>query len=133
MGTEGQNLPEYSDRKYNSISVCFPVGAGFKYWIRPGFNLGFEIANRLTLTDYMDDVSTTFVGNDKFANNPDFPNPAYYLQDRSLEVSGQSLGYAGKQRGNSNSFDQYVYAVFNLSFQLQVYHCPNYQREAVIE
>lgn len=129
-GTEGQNLPEYGDRKYKSVSVCFPVGAGFKYWVTPGFNLGFEIANRLTLTDYMDDVSTTFVGSDKFANNPDFPNPAYYLQDRS---ANQELGYSGKQRGNSASFDQYLYAVFNLSFQLKVYHCPNYQREAVLD
>jgi len=133
MGTEGQNLPEYSGRKYGSVSVCFPVGAGFKYWVRPGVNLGFEVVNRLTLTDYLDDVSKTYVGSDKFANSPDFPNPAYYLQDRSREVGSTTLGYAGKQRGNSGSFDQYMYAVFNISFQLKVYHCPNWQKNDVME
>src|SRR5205823_2160793 len=53
LGTEGQNLSGYEDRKYHSIAVCFPVGIGFKYWIKPGLNVGFEIADRLTLTDYL--------------------------------------------------------------------------------
>jgi hypothetical protein len=123
LGTEGQNLDGYSDRKYKSFAACFPIGLGFKYWLKPGFNLGFEIADRLTLTDYLDDVSATYIGKDNFYDNPDHPNPAYYLQDRS---QGQFLGRAGKQRGNSATFDQYMYAVFNLSFQLKVYRCPTY-------
>jgi hypothetical protein len=133
LGTEGQNLGGYDDRKYHSIAVCFPVGFGFKYWIRPGFNLGFEIADRLTLTDYLDDVSTSYVGADKFYNEPDHPNPAYYLQDRSPEVSSIALGRAGKQRGNSQTLDQYMYAVFNLSFQLKVYRCPHYRQEDAMD
>jgi len=133
LGTEGQNLEGYESRKYNSVAVCFPVGIGFKYWIKPGFNLGFEIADRLTLTDYLDDVSTSYVGSDKFPSSPDFPNPAYDLQDRSREVSGFELGRPGKQRGNSQTRDQYMYAIFNLSFQLKVYRCPGYLQEGVME
>lgn len=124
LGTEGQNLDGYENRKYSTVAICFPVGVGFKYWIKPGFNLGFEIADRLTLTDYLDDVSTSYVGSDKFPNNPDFPNPAYSLQDRS--IGSPALGREGKQRGNSQTRDQYMYVVFNLSFQLKVYRCPNY-------
>jgi len=130
LGTEGQNLGGYDSRKYHSIAACFPIGLGFKYWLKPGFNLGFEIADRLTLTDYLDDVSTSYVGKDKFFDNPDHPNPAYYLQDRS---QGQFLGREGKQRGNSASFDQYMYAVFNLSFQLKVYRCPTYLQKDEFE
>ena len=68
LGTEGQNAG-FDDRKYGKFSMCFPVGVGFKYWLRPGLNLGFEIADRLTLTDYLDDVSTTYVGSNYFPND----------------------------------------------------------------
>jgi hypothetical protein len=129
LGTEGQNIG-YDDRKYNNIAVSFPVGIGFKYWIKPGFNVGFEIADRLTLTDYLDDVSTSYVGSDKFPNGPDFSNPAHELQDRS---QGMVLGREGKQRGNSQTLDQYMYAIINLSFQLKVYRCPRYEQEGVME
>ena len=130
LGTEGQNLEGNEAIKYKSIAACFPVGAGFKYWLSPGFNLGFEIADRLTFTDYIDDVSSSYIGSDKFFNNPDFPNPAFYLQDRS---EGQFLGREGKQRGNGETFDQYLYAVFHLSFQLKVYRCPNYLQNDILE
>ena len=133
LGTEGQKLDGYGERKYNSVNVCFPIGIGFKYWLKPGFNLGFEIADRLTLTDYLDDVSTSYIGSDKFYNDPDHPNPAYYLQDRSTEVSGNALGRTGKQRGNSQTTDQYMYFIFNLSFQLKVYRCPGYLKEGELE
>lgn len=133
LGTEGQNTGLYNDRKYSHFSLCFPVGAGVKWWIRPGLNLGFEVANRLTLTDYMDDVSTTYVGEQYFPNDPLTPNPGYYLQDRSGEVNGQKLGREGKQRGNSSTKDQYMFFVINLSFQLKVYKCPSYMREGELE
>lgn len=133
LGTEGQHLGGYDDRKYSSVAVCFPVGLGFKYWIKPGFNIGFEIADRLTLTDYLDDVSTSYVGSDKFPSSPDFTNPAHALQDRSLEVGDVALGRAGKQRGNSQTRDQYMHAIFNLSFQLKVYRCPGYLQEGILE
>ncbi len=126
MGTEGQNAG-YDDRKYNTFSLCFPVGAGFKYWLAPGFNVGLEIANRLTLTDYLDDVSTTYVGAEKFPNDPLDPNPALILQDRSVEVNAATpLGREGKQRGNSSTKDQYMYLMINFSFQLKTYKCPEY-------
>jgi hypothetical protein len=133
LGTEGQNAG-FADRKYNKVSMCFPVGAGFKYWIRPGLNFGFEIADRLTTTDYLDDVSTTYVGSSYFPNDPQVANPAYYLQDRSLEVTpADPLGRAGKQRGNSSTKDQYLMFIFQLSFQLKVYKCPAYINNGLTE
>lgn len=134
LGTEGQNLPGYEKRKYGVVSVCFPVGAGVKYWIRPGFNIALEIADRLTLTDYMDDVARSYIGAENFPeNNPDYPNPALHLQDRSREVSSMPLGRTGKQRGNSQTSDQYLYGIIHLSFQLKVYRCPGYLQEGMLE
>jgi hypothetical protein len=126
LGTEGQNTETYSNRKYSHFAACVPVGAGFKYWIRPGFNLGFEVADRITFTDYLDDVSTTYVGDNLFSNDPQLANAAFNLQDRSGEQGGEKLGRAGKQRGNNHTVDQYMYFIFKLSFQFKVYKCPRY-------
>lgn len=130
IGTEGQNAG-FEERRYGNFAVCFPVGAGFKSWIRPGLNFGIEIANRLTLTDYLDDVSTTYVGADRFpGGSSNAPNPAAILQDRSVEIQPTApIGRAGKQRGNSQTKDQYMVIQVNLSFQLKSYRCPNYLKE----
>lgn len=128
LGTEGQNAG-YEDRRYSKVSMCFPIGAGLKYWLRPGINVGVEIANRLTLTDYMDDVSSTYVGGNLFPTDPANPNPAYLLQDRSYEVTGDALGREGKQRGVTSTKDQYMMFMFNISFQFKTYRCPSYLKQ----
>ncbi|WP_118951193.1 type IX secretion system protein PorG [Taibaiella helva] len=126
LGTEGQNTAEFKDRKYKPYSICLPVGAGIKYWLGPGFNCSFEIVNRFTFTDYIDDVSHTYVGADRFISNPMNPSVASQLQDRSLSVDGQKLGRAGKQRGDNASKDQYLMVQLSFSFQLKTYKCPSH-------
>jgi hypothetical protein len=129
LGTEGQ-FSGYPDRQYSKFSVCFPVGVGIKYWLRPGINLGVEITDRLTLTDYLDDVSNTYVGSNNFPTNASNPNPGYLLQDRSIEIDPNTpLGRPGKQRGTSSTKDQYMMFLINLSFQLKVYKCPAYMSD----
>lgn len=132
LGTEGQNTGLYDARKYSKIGVCFPIGAGIKYWIAPGVNFTFEIADRLTMTDYLDDVSQTYVGADKFPRSTAL-NPAKSLQDRSLEIPGNTdLGRAGKQRGNASSSDQYLMVLVSLSFNFTTYLCPTAQKRDYI-
>lgn len=125
IGTEGQNSG-YDDRRYSHFSVCVPIGAGVKYWLRPGLNIGFEVINRLTFTDYLDDVSNTYVGANRFPNpDPSVPNPAFFLQDPSI-ASGPAIGMEGKQRGNNQTKDQYLTFMVNVSIQLKTYRCPSY-------
>lgn len=126
LGTEGQNTEEFKDRKYQPFSICFPVGAGIKYWLGPGVNFSMEIVNRFTLTDYIDDVSNTYIGADRFHTDPMNPSVASVLQDRSFSVDGQKLGRAGKQRGDNATKDQYLMVQFSLSFQLKTYKCPSH-------
>ena len=128
LGTEGQNAG-FDDRYYKNVSICFPIGAGIKYWIAPGVNFGVEISNRLTVTDYLDDVSNTYVGSALFPTDPKNPAPAFVLQDRSIEVSDMPLGRAGKQRGNSATNDQYLMMMVNISFQLKTYRCPSWLKQ----
>lgn len=128
LGTEGQNLTAYKDRKYSNFSIAVPLGVGVKYWIKPGMNLGVELANRFTFTDYMDDVSQTYVGANNFSHNPSSPSYAYNLQDRSGMVTTKPIGNEGQQRGDKITFDQYLMFQVTLSFQLKTYKCPSHLR-----
>jgi len=126
LGTEGQNAG-YSGRKYTNYSACFPIGAGVKWWLMGGVNLTLEIADRLTLTDYLDDVSTTYVGSSSFPPG----SVAAALQNRSLSTNSE-FGTAGKQRGNTASYDQYLMALLSISWHFKSYRCPHFQSEDLI-
>jgi hypothetical protein len=125
LGTEGQGTAAFPDRKqYSSMGISLPIGAGIKYAINERINVGFEILHRLTNTDYLDDVSTTFVDPAVFPTNPDgSPSNAQLLSDRSYEI-GEPIGLPGRQRGNSKQKDQFVTAMFFITFNLQSYKCP---------
>ncbi len=130
LGTEGQNVG-FEDRKYSDLSPCFPIGVGIKYWLIGGVNLALELSDRLTMTDYLDDVSTTYVGLDRFPLNP--KQPTYALQDRSVELNANNpLGRKGKQRGNSATFDQYMMIMFSVSVHFKTYRCPNFMDKELI-
>lgn len=124
LGTEGQNTAEYRDRRYHKLNMIVPFGAGIKCWLAPGVNLGIEFVHRFAFTDYLDDVSRTYVGVDYFTPNG-MPNTASALQDPSALVNGQKLGRAGKQRGDHATIDQYMIGQLTLSFQLKTYKCPS--------
>ncbi len=121
LGTEGQNAG-YDARKYTNFSACFPVGVGVKWWIKGGVNLTIEVADRLTATDYLDDVSATYVGLNKFPPG----SAAAALQDRSGETNTTQLGIAGKQRGNTSSYDQYLLGLVSVSWHFTTYRCPSF-------
>jgi hypothetical protein len=88
-------------------------------------NLTFQVAQRLTTSDYIDDVSTTFIGVNKFDVLPNGQlTNAGILQDRSFE-KGTAIGVEGRQRGWSKQRDQYVIAEISLSFNINTYKCPS--------
>lgn len=125
LGTEGQGLSQYPDRKqYGSMAFSIPFGGGVKYAINSRINIGFEILHRFTNTDYLDDVSKTYPNPAFFPDNPDgSPSLARLLSDRSWEL-GPQTPKDGLQRGYSKQKDQFVTAMFHVSFNLQSYRCP---------
>jgi hypothetical protein len=126
LGTEGQNKNFLGRKPYNTMSLCFPIGAGIKYNLTDKVNLSFEISHRLTATDYLDDVSSTYAGAALFDNLPNGqPGVAKLLQDRSYEIDpANPLGVQGRQRGWSKQKDQYIFAEIGISFNLSSYRCP---------
>ncbi len=128
LGTEGQNIKyKGADGKvrkpYGSTAICIPIGLGIKYSINNNLNLSFQIAQRLTTTDYLDDVSSTYVGINKFPPLNGQPSTAGILQDRSFE-KGVPIGIEGVQRGWSKQKDQYIIAEVGISFNISSYQCP---------
>jgi hypothetical protein len=125
LNTEGQGSTLYPDRKpYGSMAFSIPFGAGVKYCINERINIGFEIVHRVTGTDYLDDVSKTYVDPAVFPPLPNGdPSPAYLLHDRSYEL-GDPIGLPGRQRGIMTQKDQFATAIFYISFNLQSYKCP---------
>ncbi len=124
LGTEGQGVVQGRE-PYSSMAISIPFGAGVKYAINERTNIGFEILHRFTNTDYLDDVSKTYVDPSVFPPNPDgSPSNAFLLHDRSYEL-GEPIGIPNRQRGNSKQKDQFVTALIYVTFNLQSYKCPS--------
>ena len=107
LGTEGQGMPG-RDGAYNLTSIAIPFGVGVKYALSDKINLGIEIGARRTLTDFLDDVSATYVAYPELlaANG----KLAADLGNRTGELMGNNepvVVETGTQRGDLKSQDWY--------------------------
>jgi Domain of unknown function (DUF6089) len=125
LGTEGQTIGYKGRSPYATTAVMIPFGVGLKYNLTEKINISFEVAHRFTFTDYLDDVSTTYAGGDKFPPGPlGLNSEAFSLQDRSNEINGKPYFIEGQQRGFSKQKDQYIIGEIGVSFNLSRYRCP---------
>lgn len=118
--TEGQGSSVYPDRRpYTLTQLCFPFGVGVKFRFGKTFSLSAEYGFRKTWTDYLDDVSTTYVGSDVLLNNSDDGALAAMLADRSGEVVEGYVNAPGIKRGDDSLDDWYAYFHFTLGINLE--------------
>lgn len=103
LGTEGQNDGFDGRSPYSKSSFALPFGFGFKYSVNKRIGLAFEWGMRKTITDYIDDVSTTY------AENPD------------LIADPTQSHTAGMQRGDSSKNDWYNYTGITLTYKFNLY------------
>lgn len=99
---------------YSRVAFMVPFGGGVKFKVSPFFNIGLEVGYRHAFTDYMDDVSTTYV--DKSHLPPD--NIERILADRRPEADLPPWP-EGHIRGNPEDNDGY--AILNLKLE---YYLP---------
>ena len=107
LGTEGQNLalPEAEGEDYSLWQIAIPVGLGARFAIpSSNLNVGIELGYRYVFTDYLDDVSTTFVDLDQF---PDAASRIF--SDRSAELEAVVTGDARNVRLVSEDFNGNTY------------------------
>lgn len=122
LHTEGQGFAEFPDRKnYKLTQLNIPMGIGVKYFLSETVNLSFEIIHRKTFTDYIDDVSTTYIDPALFYNN--LPLQQAQLAERMANKTGNQLGnstnfFPGDKRGTPTNKDAYYSAQFKLGIRL---------------
>ncbi|MBI9066395.1 MAG: hypothetical protein JEZ09_03815 [Salinivirgaceae bacterium] len=121
LGTEGQGLMEGRE-KYSRLALALPFGIGFKYSLNRVISVGVEFGARYTFTDYIDDVSTTYVDNTWLASE----NPlAARMTDKSTYTenplpSKELIPYEpGGQRGSSQYNDFYMFSLVTVSYKLR--------------
>lgn len=120
LGTEGQGTTAFPDRKpYSRFQASFPFGAGFKVGLGSGLTLAFEAGMRYTLTDYLDDISTTYVdANVQILESGDL---SWRLSNRTGEVEGQPRDLGNNdRRGNPDDTDWYMMGGVSLTYTIGV-------------
>lgn len=118
LGTEGQGMEGF-DKPYKLTQISIPLGAGVKYQITDRINLGVDVGVRKTFTDYLDDVSGSYVNyNDLLAGNG---RVAAALGNRSGELNPEgnipAIVPTGTQRGNSPKDDWYFTAGVTIGYK----------------
>ncbi len=119
LSTEGQGFPEYPDRKvYKNTQLNIPIGGGLKYAISEDVQFGFEYGLRVLFTDYIDDVSKSFIDPTILRNRAG--QLAVDLSYRSDELKSGSQTYPGEGslRGSPKVNDLYYYGLARLIIRM---------------
>ena len=115
LRTEGEGFKEYPDRPIYSLSQTnIPLGLGVKYEINARLNLRAEFLFRKLHTDYLDDVSKSYIDPTLFQN---YLSGTQLQQALALSYRGGEIGKdhdhnPGAPRGNPKNNDSYF--TFNI-------------------
>ncbi|MFN4122915.1 MAG: DUF6089 family protein [Flavobacteriales bacterium] len=120
LGTEGQGIAA-TRQPYRRLQMCFPIGFGFRVPLSDkNWTIGFEYGMRITTTDYIDDVSTTYF-------SPTLIGEAYgpvaaSLSNRANPNSPDFIpgsASTGQQRGDPTDRDAYMFGIITLNYRLK--------------
>ncbi|MES2559160.1 MAG: DUF6089 family protein [Bacteroidota bacterium] len=104
-------------KTYGSTSYAIPFGMGIKCHLARNFSLEANFGFRKTFTDYLDDVSGTYI--DNYEQNQRMGAVAAALTDRSAELFNGVPQYpAGSKRGNPDFNDWYMVGSVSLSYRI---------------
>lgn len=122
LGTEGQGLPQYPDRKlYPIINASFPIGGGIKCMVGNTVMLSAEVGLRYTSTDYIDDVSKSYVNMDTLlAYRGQKAVEMSYRGNTTYDWDGNYPNYTF-QRGNFKKNDWYWTVGINASIYFDAF------------
>lgn len=114
IGTEGQNFNYKGNDEYSLTSFAIPFGIGFKYSLSKKLGFSAEWGLRKTVTDYIDDVSTTyFIDSENITPDDELWN-VYRWSDPTRDH------YPGQQRGNSTNDDWYSFFGIMLTYKINL-------------
>ncbi|MEO6329491.1 MAG: DUF6089 family protein [Ginsengibacter sp.] len=116
LSTEGQGF--LANRKYYNINqLSIPFGGGVKFALSDNVRLGVEVGMRKLFTDYLDDVSTTYVDRNLLLQNRGAK--AVELAFRGGELkNGAVYPAADSKRGGAKVKDWYYFTGLTASFKI---------------
>lgn len=126
LSTEGQGLQSGAPAPYSLWQLAIPLGAGVKYNLNERWNIMFSCGYRATFTDYLDDVSNTYPDTKLLEQKKG--SVAAALSDRSGEANDVYIGITGKQRGNPDRKDWYIFTGVTLSYIIGQGPCYQFRR-----
>jgi hypothetical protein len=133
LSTEGEGLPEYPNRKeYALTQLSIPFGGGIKLRVSDRVVIAYEIGMRKTFTDYLDDVSTTYVAQNVLLaeRGPEAVEMAY----RGNELKeGAPYPAAGTIRGGSRNKDWYYMSGLRVTIALNDRQMEHRRHSGVID
>jgi hypothetical protein len=118
LNTEGEGLPQYPGRKQYSVNqISIPFGGGIKFRVSERVVLAYEIGMRKTFTDYLDDVSSSYVDRATLlaARGATAVEMAYRGGERK---GGAPYPPAGAGRGNPKAKDWYYMSGLRVTIAL---------------
>lgn len=118
LSTEGQGLDQYPGRKpYQLTQFAIPLGIGLKLRVTENVVVGYEVGMRKLFTDYLDDLSTTYV--DAFTLAQVKGPKAVEMAYRGGELKN-GPGYPGEYitRGGAKQMDWYYFQGITLRIGL---------------
>lgn len=123
QGTEGQGTTLYNDReKYSLTEISVPFGVGAKVNFAHFMGFGVEAGLRKTFTDYLDDVSKTYVEKD-ILDRERTDNYAFLLSNKT----GDPTLASETMRGNPKTKDWYMFAGATLTFTILPPYCYKFR------
>ncbi|MBK7763021.1 MAG: hypothetical protein IPI46_06560 [Bacteroidetes bacterium] len=121
LGTEGQGMKEYQDRQpYTLSQTNLPYGFGLRYDLGTKTSLSIEYIGRKLFTDYLDDVSSTYVDPTLFSKylSAEDAVTASQVANKSNVIDPNHPFKPNDKRGNSTCNDFYYSCQVKFSIQI---------------
>lgn len=117
LSTEGEGFVE-GRKPYNLTQLSVPFGGGVKLSLSENINVGLEIGIRKLFTDYLDDVSNTFIDPNVLLANRGAKALELSYRGDELKDGLQTYPPIGQIRGNPIYGDWYYFTGLTLSYRL---------------
>lgn len=123
LRTEGQGMAEYPGKKpYSLTQINIPMGGGIRRVFNDRYTASIELLYRKTFTDYIDDVSTTYIDPVYFNHylSSEQAIIARAIHDKTVGIitPGVNRYEPGTQRGNSKNMDAYFSILLKFGIRL---------------
>ena len=109
--------------EYKKMALSIPFGFGIKYNFKNNWTVMSNIGYRNAYTDYLDDVSGTYIDPAKYSTDPSIRPMQVVLSDRSGENTGNYIGGKGVQRGDFRKRDTYMFVGIGITYTFVSQKC----------